>query len=325
MKSKIIGIETCLPENFEDIDSLLTDNPDWKIDKIRSKTGIEKRWIASDNETSLDLAVKASSKLLNKFDSQIIDTLILVTQSPDYFLPSSSCILQNKLGLSKKIKCFDVNQGCSGYIYGLSISSAYIEAGMSENILLVCAETYSKFIDKNDRTNRPIFSDAASATLITKSKEDNIGPFLFGTDGSGAENLIVKEGAAKSNFKTTSNKPELFMNGSSIFLFTVSEIPKNINSLLGLKKLNKNDINMYFFHQASKLVIDNLVEKLNLDKNKTFCNYAYKGNTVSSTIPIALEDANSQKIIKKNDLLLLSGFGVGLSWGSCIIKWYDLN
>ena len=148
MKAKIIGIETYLPENFEDSESLLIDNPDWQIDKIQSKTGIEKRWITSKNETSLDLAIKASSKLLNKFDLSKVDTLILVTQSPDYFLPTSACILQDRLGLSKKIKCFDVNQGCSGYIYGLSISSAYIESGMSENVLLVCAETYSKFIDK---------------------------------------------------------------------------------------------------------------------------------------------------------------------------------
>ena len=324
MKAKIKGIESYFPENFEDSRSLLKDNPNWNIDKIISKTGIEKRWITSDKETSLDLGEKASLKLLNKVDPNKVDTLIFITQSPDYFLPTSACILQDKLGLSKKIKCFDVNQGCSGYIYGLSIASAYIDSGISENVLLVCAETYSKFINKNDRTNRPIFSDGASATLISNSKKDDIGPFLFGTDGSGSENLIVKEGAARSNFKSTLDKPELFMDGANVFLFTLSMIPQNIISLLNSKKLKKDNINMFFFHQASKLVIENLIEKLDLDIEKTYCNLEFKGNTVSSTIPIALEDASRQKKIRKNDLLLLSGFGVGLSWGSCIIKWDEL-
>ena len=324
MKAKITGIETYLPENFENIESLSVDNPDWEVDKILLKTGIKKRWIADKNETSLDLATKAALKLLKKFDSKKIDTLILVTQTPDYFLPASACILQDRIGLSKNTKCFDVNQGCSGYIYGLSIASSYIESNMSENVLLVCAETYSKFINSNDRTNRPIFSDGASATLVTKSKENDIRSFIFGTDGSGSESLIVKEGAAKSNFKTTTKKPELFMNGASVFLFTLSVIPGHIKSLLDLEKINKNDVSMFFFHQASKLVIDNLIKKIDLDKNKTFCNFELKGNTVSSTIPIALEEANLQNKIKKNDLLVLSGFGVGLSWGSCIIKWDDL-
>ena len=324
MKAKITGIETYLPENFENIESLSADNPDWEVDKILLKTGIKKRWITDKNETSLDLATKAPLKLLKKFDSKKIDTLILVTQTPDYFLPTSACILQDRIGLSKNTKCFDVNQGCSGYIYGLSIASSYIESNMSENVLLVCAETYSKFINSNDRTNRPIFSDGASATLVTKSKENDIRSFIFGTDGSGSESLIVKEGAAKSNFKTTTEKPELFMNGASVFLFTLSVIPGHIKSLLSLEKLNKNDVSMFFFHQASKLVIDNLIKTIDLDKDKTFCNFELKGNTVSSTIPIALEEANNQKKITKNDLLVLSGFGVGLSWGSCIVKWHDL-
>jgi len=324
MKAKITGIETYLPENFENIESLSADNPDWEVDKILLKTGIKKRWITDKNETSLDLATKAALKLLKKFDSKKIDTLILVTQTPDYFLPTSACILQDRIGLSKNTKCFDVNQGCSGYIYGLSIASSYIESNMSENVLLVCAETYSKFINSNDRTNRPIFSDGASATLVTKSKENDIRSFIFGTDGSGSESLIVKEGAAKSNFKTTTEKPELFMNGASVFLFTLSVIPGHIKSLLSLEKLNKNDVSMFFFHQASKLVIDNLIKTIDLDKDKTFCNFELKGNTVSSTIPIALEEANNQKKITKNDLLVLSGFGVGLSWGSCIVKWHDL-
>ena len=324
MKAKITGIETYLPENFENIESLSADNPDWEVDKILLKTGIKKRWITDKNETSLDLATKAALKLLKKFDSKKIDTLILVTQTPDYFLPTSACILQDRIGLSKNTKCFDVNQGCSGYIYGLSIASSYIESNMSENVLLVCAETYSKFINSNDRTNRPIFSDGASATLVTKSKENDIRSFIFGTDGSGSESLIVKEGAAKSNFKTTTEKPELFMNGASVFLFTLSVIPGHIKSLLSLEKLNKNDVSMFFFHQASKLIIDKLIKTIDLDKDKTFCNFELKGNTVSSTIPIALEEANNQKKITKNDLLVLSGFGVGLSWGSCIVKWHDL-
>ena len=322
--AKIKAIEYCLGEVSEDSLALKADNPDWNIESIEQKTGVSKRWIAEKSTTSVDLACIACEKIFEHISREEIDTLILVTQSPDYFLPASACVMQDRLLLSKNTKCFDVGLGCSGFIYGLSIASAFIESGISSNVLLVCADTYSKYIDKNDRTNRPIFSDAASATLVVRNHLKNLGPFLMGTDGSGSEHLIVEKGAARNGFISSELPPRLHMNGSSVFMFTMSEVPNNINQLLKEAKLSKQDINMYIFHQASKIVLDTLKEKLNIPENKFFNNSRNIGNTVSSSIPIALKEADKLSLLPDGGLILISGFGVGLSWGSCILNWKEL-
>jgi 3-oxoacyl-[acyl-carrier-protein] synthase III len=320
----IKAIEYHLPKTCEDNDMLSVENPEWRMDDIFSKTGIKKRWISGENETSVDLAYFAAKKVIDKFDAEKIDTLLYVTQSPDYFLPSSSCILQDRLSLPSNIKSFDINLGCSGYMYGLSIASAYIESGLSENVLLVCSDTYTKYILPNDRTNRPIFSDAASATLVSKSVPKNIGYFSFGTNGSGFDKLIVKEGAAKSNFMVSGVQPSLYMNGAEVFMFTMSTIPDNVEKVLIESSNTINNIDYFFFHQASKIVLENLSRKLELPREKVYSCMEEIGNTVSSSIPIALKIASSSKVLSKGSKLLLSGFGVGLSWGSCILEWDEL-
>ena len=317
----IKAIEYCLPKTYEDNDMLSIENPEWRMEDIFNKTGINKRWISDENETSVDLAYVAAKKVIDKFDAEKIDTLLYVTQSPEYFLPSSSCILQDRLSLSTNIKAFDINLGCSGYIYGLSMASAYIESGLSENVLLVCSDTYTKYISPDDRTNRPIFSDAASATLVSKSISKNVGYFSFGTDGSGFDKLIVKEGATKSNFKISGVRPTLHMNGAEVFMFTMSAIPDNVEKVLFKSKNKINEIDYFFFHQASKIVLENLSRKLELPQEKVYSCIEEIGNTVSSSIPIALKIASDSGLLKNNNKLLLSGFGVGLSWGSCIIEW----
>ena len=321
--AKIQAIEYCLGEIKEDNLLLKRDNPDWRMDDIESKTGVSQRWICKDSTTAVDLAYKACEEIFNKISKDKIDTLILVTQSADYFLPTSACILQDRLSLSKSTKCFDINLGCSGFVYGLSIASSFIESGLGSNVLLVCADTYSKYIDKHDRTNRPIFSDAASATLVVKSNQQDIGPFLMGTDGSGYNHLIVENGASKSKYSCVDGRPKLHMNGSSVFMFTISEIPQNINQLLKEANVRKEDVGMYIFHQASKIVLDSLKENLNIENNKFFYNSKYIGNTVSSSIPIALKEASNTSAISEGDLILISGFGVGLSWGSCLLNWRE--
>ena len=319
--AKIQAIEYSLGEIQEDSSFLKRDNPDWIIDDIEKKTGIIQRWISKESTTALDLAYESCIKLLNKFPKDKIDTLILVTQSSDYFLPTSACILQDRLGLSKSTKCFDINLGCSGFTYGLSVASSFIGAGFGDNVLLVCADTYSKYINKHDRTNRPIFSDAASSTLIVKSAQQDIGPFLMGTDGSGYSHLIVKDGAAKSNYSLSDTGPSLDMNGSSVFMFTISEVPNNINSLLDKSNIKRESVDKYVFHQASKIVLESLKKKLNIENNKFIYNSRYIGNTVSSSIPIALKEACNSSEISEGDVVLISGFGVGLSWGSCLLNW----
>lgn len=313
-----------MPEKSEDNALLKAENPDWRFDEIEKKTGIKKRWVSSEKETSVDLAYHACNKLLKKFPKQDIDGLIFVTQSADYFLPSSAGILQQRLGISVNSSCFDVNLGCSGFVYGLSIASSLIESGLVKNVLLVCSDTYTKYIDKNDRINRPIFGDGASATLVSTSEEKNIGPFLLGSDGSGAQDLIVEKGAARSGFMTDGRPPLLHMDGSKVFMFTLSTVPKNVLNLLKGSNKSLNEINCFFFHQASKIVLENLQRSLSIPDDKMYINNEMIGNTVSSTIPIALKKASEESVIRAEDLLLLSGFGVGLSWGSCLLRWKNL-
>ena len=313
-----------LPKNSIKVNSLKKNNPLWDMKKIINKTGINKIWFTKNDQTAMDLGIGAAKKVLKKFNKNSIDTLLYVTQSPEYFLPSTSCIIQNKLGLNSNIKSFDINLGCSGFVYALFTAASFIESKMSKNVLIICSDTYTKFINKSDRTCKPLFSDAASSILVSRSKEKNIGPFLMGTDGSGYSDLIVKEGAGNNNFKSKS-KNELFMNGSRIFSFTISQIPKNIKKLFRVAKIEENQIKKYFFHQGSKLILNTLGNALKIDSKKIFSNLVNLGNTVSSTIPFALKEANKKKIVKNNDILILSGFGVGLSWGSCVIKWKKLN
>ena len=323
MKLKISAIAYHLPEKVEGIDTLKADNPKWDIPKILEKTGILKRHIKAKDETAVDLAFKAGKKLLDdSVNSEEIDLLILVTQSPEYVLPTSACILQDRLGLLKTSMAFDINLGCSGFVSALSIAGGLIESGVARKGIILCADTYTKYIAKNDRTCRPIFSDGASATLVEQSEIDNIGPFIFGTDGSGYDRLIVKGiGARKSTVDSEHPFGKLEMQGSSVFLFTMSVVPASIIQLLDKASISIEDVDLFVFHQASKLVIDTLIQKLSLDEKKVFTNYESVGNTVSATIPIALKDAVSQGFLRNGDKVVIAGFGVGLSWGSTLINW----
>jgi 3-oxoacyl-[acyl-carrier-protein] synthase-3 len=321
---KIEAIEYCLGEKMESGSDLKRDNPDWRIDDIESKTGISTRWIAHENTTAVDLACNACEKIFKKISKDSIDTLIFVTQSPDYILPSSSCIIQDRVLLSTTTKCFDINLGCSGFIYALSVAVAYINSDFSKNVLIVCADTYSKYIDKNDRTNRPIFSDAASAIVVTSSNNNTVGPFEFGTDGSGYEKLIVRDGASKSSHSCNNKTPKLYMDGASVFMFTMSTVPESVNKLLNNHEMDKDKIDMYVFHQASKIVLKNLQRVLGITDNKMYMDIDSIGNTVSSSIPIALKNADKKSMISDDNLIIISGFGVGLSWGACLLSWNKL-
>jgi len=326
MKANIKAISYHLPDIIEGMDILKHDNPDWDIPKILEKTGIHSRHIAAPHETAVDLALEAGKKLLNIEPlHEEIDLLILVTQSPDYVLPTSACILQDRLGLTTNCMAFDINLGCSGFVNALSIAGSLIESGVVRKSLILCSDTYSKYIEKSDRTCRPIFSDGAAAILLEKSDADDIGPFEFGTDGSGYDRLIVKHsGARDTDYTINYPRSAIEMHGSDIFLFTMRVIPSCINKLLERAKLNIADIDLFVFHQASKLVVDNLVRHMSLDINKVFSNYALIGNTVSASIPIALKDASSQGRLQVGDKIMLIGFGVGLSWGATMIRWKGL-
>lgn len=321
MNVTIKAIEYYLPSDTEDRNTLKKDNPDWRIEDIEEKTGVLVRHIASPHQTAADMAAIAAHKLFaSAVNKEEIGFLILVTQSPDYVLPTTACILQDRLGLKKTCMAFDVNLGCSGFIYGLAIGGALIEAGLAKKGLLLCGDTYSKYIDKEDRTCRSLFSDAASATLLIDSDSSNLGPFEMGTDGSRFSNFIVPDSGARVSDTATSQK-QLYMNGADIFMFTMEMVPKCVEALLAKSGKTIDDIDLIVFHQASKLVIDNIIRRLNLPQNKVFNNYEKIGNTVSASIPIALREAADKKKLKNGDLVMMVGFGVGNSWGGCFLRW----
>lgn len=332
MKAYIKAVEYYLPEKVLTNADIQKSFPDWTEEKIYQKVGIKERHIAASHETALDMAQKAAEKLFinNKGLREIIDFVIFCTQSPDYKLPTSACILQNRLGISQSSGAFDFNLGCSGYVYGLSIAKGYVVGGMAKNILLLTGETYSKYIHPEDKSNLSIFGDAASATVVSVDGKIEIGEFEFGTDGSGYEQLIVKTGGAKfsdSDAKITEDENghvvsdnHLFMDGQSIFSFTLKQVPKLIENVVKKNRLDKTDIDLYIFHQANVFILEFLRKKLKVDSRNFYYFIENVGNTVSSSIPIALSNAIAKKEINNTKNIILAGFGVGLSWAGCVLK-----
>lgn len=321
MKVLIKAIEYYLPPQIEDGAVLKNDNPDWRIEDVEKKTGVFKRHIAARDQTATDMAVLAAEKLLsNNVAKDQIDFIILVTQSPDYTLPTSACMVQDRLGIKKECAAFDINLGCSGFIYGLAVGGSLIETRVAKTGLLLCSETYTKYIGKSDRTCRPLFSDGAAAALLVADERSRLGPFVLGTDGSGSGNLMVPASGARRPLDEKQN-PELFMDGAKVFMFTMEMVPKCVKALLTKSDKGLRDIDLFVFHQASKLVMDNIIRRLELPEEKVFINCQQVGNTVSASIPIALKDAVKQKRLKKGDLVMLVGFGVGYSWGGCLVNW----
>lgn len=321
MSAKISRIEYYLPGSVLSNEDLVDQHPEWNPQKVEKKIGIRNRHIALPEETALDMAVKAAEKLFVSVDPNTIDFVLFCTQSPDHLLPTSACIAQERLGLRTNIGAMDFNLGCSGYIYGLALSKSLIESGMAANVLLLTGETYSKYISESDISNRSIFGDAATASLITKSENDHIGEFVLGTDGKGAENLIVRNINAQNAFRLTDGKsPELYMNGPEIFNFTIETIPPLVEAVCVKNRIAKNDVDYVILHQANKYIIEFLISTIGLDPSICHIDMLEYGNTVSNTIPIALKDSWDRGLIKTGDKVLLAGFGVGYSWGSTIIR-----
>jgi 3-oxoacyl-[acyl-carrier-protein] synthase III len=317
--TKIKAISYYLPESILDNKEINSDFPEWSVDKISSKTGIYKRHIAAKDEFTSDMAVKAALKLFDEHSilPSEIDFILLCTQSPDHFLPTTACLIQDRLNIPTTAGALDFNLGCSGYIYGLALSKGLISSKVAKNVLLITSETYSKFIHLSDKSNRTIFGDGATATLISEDGFADILDFELGTDGSGGENLIVKNGACKYPISNGIDD-NLYMNGPEIFNFTSKAVPSLVESTLNKNNLSLEDINMFVFHQANKYMLNFLRKKIGIPEDRFYINLEEYGNTVSSTIPIALKEAMNED--KLNGNVMLTGFGVGYSWGSCIIK-----
>lgn len=325
MKVYIKALSYYLPERIVTNAELLKDFPEWSVDKVTAKVGVTSRHLAADNETAGDLAEKAARRLFEEYgiSPSEIDFLLLCTQSPDYFLPSTACLLQHRLGIPVTSGAFDYNLGCSGCIYGLAVAKGLVSAGIARNVLLLTAETYSKYLHPSDKSNRSIFGDGAAACLISTDGFAEIGDFVCGTDGSGAENLIVKTGASKQRKPTGIFKEDeeghtwyddyLYMNGGAIFNFTLETVPVLVRQLLDKSGSQKEEIDYFIFHQANKFMLNTIRKVCVLPKEKFYVSLENTGNTVSSTVLIGLKDCLLNGTIKAGMQVVVAGFGVGLS------------
>lgn len=331
MKAFIKAISYFLPEKIIRNEDIVKEFPEWTVEKINAKIGIKQRRIADEKVTASDLGIKAAEKLFNDnaIEKSSIDYLIFCTQSPDYVLPTTACVIQEKLGLQTNIGAIDINMGCSGWIFGLSIAKGLIAGGMANNILLITAETYSKYIHPKDKGNRTLFGDGAAATLIGNKGIAEIGSFIFGTDGKGAENLIVKTGGARQrkplndlefdDFGNPRSSDNLIMNGSNILNYTLDIIPKLASDTLSINNLDIADIDLHVFHQPNKFISSLQRKKLKIPKEKYYCFFENVGNTVSSTIPIAINEALNDSSIKTGNKVLSVAQGLGYSWGGVVL------
>lgn len=331
-KAYIKGISYYLPERVLTNEELVREFPEWSVEKVADKVGVQTRHLAGENETAGDMAEKAARALFKEYsiDPATIDFVMLCTQSPDYFLPSTACVLQNKLGIPTSAGAFDYNLGCSGCIYGMAMAKGLIAAGIAKNVLLLTAETYNKYLHQDDKSNRSIFGDGAAACLISTEGFAEIGEFVLGTDGAGAEHLIVRTGAARHKLPTGVQDEDseghirrddyLYMNGGAIFNFTLDAVPAMMRQLLEKNVLKKDDIDYFVFHQANKFMLNTIRKVCVLPKDKFYINLKHVGNTVSSTVLIGLKESIKSGQIQERMKVMACGFGVGLSWGGTILN-----
>jgi len=323
MNARIKAISYFLPEQILDNHELAALFPEWTEERIEQKIGIVKRHVTQKGECASDLAANAAEKLFAEtgLEKQSVDYLLLCTQSPDYFLPTTACLLQHRLGLPVTCGALDFNLGCSGFVYGLGLAKGLIETGQAKNVLLLTAETYSKHIEASDKNVRTLFGDAATATWVQGVDDslERLGSFVYGTDGSGAKNLIVEAGAMRK--PGGEGDPYLRMDGPAIFTFTLKAVPAAVQALLTKSGLAMEQIDLFVFHQANVFMLESLRKKIKIPQEKFVYALRDFGNTVSSTIPIALVEAERAGRLEKGMTVMLVGFGVGLSWGACLIRW----
>lgn len=319
-----------LPERIETNDQLAEQFPRWDMKLIEEKTGIRQRHVAAENETSSDLAVAAAEKLFAEggIDRSSIDFVMLCTQTPDYPLPTTSCLIQDRLGLGTGCGALDFNLGCSGYVYGMAMADGLIQSGAAKRILFLTAETYTKYIDAEDRSLRTIFGDAAAATLITSAPERSMWGFKFGSDGSGGDMLMVGDGGCRGPEGAISPrhrkrwKSRLYMDGPSLINFTVEAVPRLVDEIMAENGFSDGDIGHYLMHQATWKMLDQLRLRMGVSTERLPIELANVGNTVSCTLPILIDQLRNAGRLDAKSVNMLVGFGVGLSWAGCL--WKDL-
>ena len=288
---------------------------------LEDKIGVRQRHIAAKDEAVSDMAVKSAESLFAEAPEarDKVELLVLCTQNPDYKLPTTANIIQDCLGLRQTIAAFDINQGCSGYIFGLSVVRSMMIAHGFRSALLLTADGYSKIMDPSDRDTVPLFGDGAAATLLTADGPGKLGRFTFGSDGSGAKHLIVRGSGSRNPDMPTTGPGALYMNGRAILKFMIRRVPADVDRCLALNGLGRDDIDYFVFHQASGHMLRSLVKEMGLPPQKVPIRIAEVANTVSSTLPIVLAGLGGIGALS-GKTVLFCGFGVGLSWGSTVMR-----
>lgn len=325
MHAAVGPISIHLPRSVETNDQLALENPNWDMDIIFRKTGVRKRHVAAEDELPSDLGYHAARRLFEEHDVDpaSIDYLLFCTQTPDYPLPTTACLLQQRLGLPTHIGALDFNLGCSGFVYGLSLAEGLIRGGMARRVLFITAETYSKYIEPEDRSLRTIFGDGAAATLIDANEEPTLSGFVFGTDGTAADTLMVTAGAMRQGEgvlqprKRQRWSSKLYMDGPDIMSIALGLVPQLIDDVLAKSGKRRGEIDLFLLHQATRLMLENLTQRMNMNGKLPIMLEEY-GNTVSSTLPFLIHDLRRSGRIRPGTQSVLVGFGVGFSWAGCV-------
>lgn len=334
VSARILGIDYVLPGRVVTNAEIARRHPGWHMPLVERQTGVLERHLAAPGETALDLSLSAARSVIARtgVDPAMIDVLLFCTETPDHPMPPNACLLQDRLGLSKRVAALDFTLACSGYVYGLYLARGLIASGAARTVLFVTADTYSTLISPEDRGTYTLFGDGAAATLLAAG-ERGLGEFLLGTDGGAASCFIVPAGGTRSPRTALTGAPatdrvgnlksleQIHMDGPAVLAFVVREVPANVRELLANAGRTLADIDLVIFHQASQVAMDNLQRELAIPDAKLFSNIALVGNTVSASLPIALRDAELAGRLKPGYRVLLVSFGVGLSWGSCLLEW----
>jgi len=320
---EIKGIACAVPDNLRKSEEYNDVFGEESVRKFINMTGVKKRRVALEEQCASDLCYAAAKKLLNKlaWEPSSIDALILITQTPDYAIPATACVLQHRLGLSEDCIAFDVNLGCSAYVYGMWLTATMIATQGINRVLLLVGDTSNYGINQNDSATAMIFGDGGSATALERTEGKSLKYFLK-TKGSGFKHIIVPGGHARTRSKINLDSSEylLTMSGSDIFTFSITDIPRTLKSFMSQYNIDKDDVDLYVFHQANLFILKHLSKKLGIPMEKVAVSIDRYGNTSGESIPLTLVDALENEQSKEPIKLLLCGFGVGLSWGGIYLE-----
>jgi len=303
-----------------DLEAIVDTTDEW----ISSRTGIRERHIVAEDETTSDLAVRAARLAMDRAGvaGDEIDLLIVGTTSPDYIMPSTACVTQAKLGLT--CPAYDIMAACTSFIYGLQSGVSAIEAGRAETVLVIGAEALTRLIDFTDRSTCVLFGDGAGAVVLRASETPGVEAIVLGADGTGEEQLKVPAGGAAqpiTHALVDAHEQYVKMAGNEVFKFAVRVIPRATKEALALSEHSMDDLRWLVPHQANKRIIDTIEERLGIEDDRVYCNLALTGNTSSASIPLALDDLYTSGRLSPGDLMVLVGFGAGLTWGSAVVRW----